>query len=193
MNICVKRISLIIGIVLLLISSSNATDSLLIPVQKLGVIYPPQGNPDSSIGLRILARFEIPDSLSDYRITYAEASVPFNMMQNRDTSFSAEVFSITTAWDEDSVTWEFPWINPGGDIDSSLVFSRFFTMGQLERINFDLTNVVNEWLDSSITNNGFIVMVYYPDYRAFRFNIDPLLPYIRSHLYLLIKLHDTHN
>jgi len=189
MDSCVKKWIMILGVVILLFSYSSGADSLLVPVQDLVVIYPPEGNPDSSIGLRFLVRFDIPDSLSDYRITYAEAILPFHITQYRDTSFSTELYAITTAWDDDSVSWDFPWMNPGGDMNSSLVFSRFFTMGQIEMINFNLTSIVGEWVNNSIPNNGFMIIVYYPDSRAFRFNVAPLLPYIRSNMYLIVKYH----
>ena len=130
---------------------------------------------------------------SNKRIVFAEVGLSFPIYQFRDTTFTFEVFAITSTWEEDSVAWNFPWQNPGGDIDTALAFRRYFTLGDNETPNLDLTWLVGKWTNRDLANNGFMIAVNFVDRRGIRFNIDRLLPRIRSSLLLTIRFEEGRN
>ena len=128
--------------------------------------------------------FEIPDCLTGKRIIYSEIMLPFQITRFRDTTFSVDVYALTSPWSEDSLSWEFPWQNEGGDMDSLSVFRRYITLGDNDTHALDLTQLVRDWVYEDRVNHGFAIAINFPDRRGLRFNIDRLLPYIRNRLSL---------
>jgi hypothetical protein len=63
---------------------------------------------------------------------------------------------ITNVWDEATVTWNFPWINPGGDFDSTKVTLYTIDSESNPEVFLDLTEMVQTWL-AGIVNNGIIL------------------------------------
>lgn len=164
--------------------------TIQLPVDQLAAIYPAPNDPLIEHGARLLMEFDLPDSLNSKRIIYAEVWAPFPVENLRDTTLSFDLFSLATSWDENEVTWTFPWQNPGGDIDSLSVFRRYFAVGSADTLNLDLTEVTREWVAASRPNNGFLVATNFLNRRGLRFNLNPILPQIRSRLSLRIIFDD---
>jgi hypothetical protein len=66
------------------------------------------------------------------------------------------IYKVTSAWDENSVTWISPWINPGGDFDNSRAYVSFFPIQKNCTLTIDLTDLVQEWINGS-PNYGFLL------------------------------------
>ena len=165
-------------------------ETIEIHAQQLAIISPPQNDSSIRHGARLLMKFDFPDSLFGKRILFAELWLPFSLVSLNDTTLRYEVFSISTAWDENNVAWDYPWQNPGGDIDSLSCSSRYFTIGSNDALNLDLTSVVREWLNLGRPNEGFLVTVNFLNLRGLRYNLNPLIPVIRSRLGLRLKFDD---
>jgi hypothetical protein len=158
-----------------------------IPSQQLAIISPPQNDSTFQHGVRLLMRFCFPDSLLGKRILYAELWLPFSLVSLTDSTLRFDVFTVSTTWDENTVTWNYPWQIPGGDIDSLSCSSRYFTLGTNDTLNLDLTSVVRGWVSLGRRNDGFLVTVNCLDRQGLRYNLSPLLPFMRSSLSLKIR------
>ena len=183
-----KKIALIaiLAIVLALISEWSLAETINIPVRGLAVIYPSNADPVLDHGLRLLVKFNLPDSLSTKRILFAEVCSPLPLFQFRDTTFSFEFFAITRSWDENNVEWNSPWVNLGGDVDSMQSFTRFFAVGD-DSLHLDLTSLTKDWLQQGRSNYGFLITTNFLNRRGLRFNFNSILPQIRSALFLQIR------
>ncbi len=183
-----RKISLlaILAFVLVMTPAWSSAETINVPVQNLAVIYPPNNDPDLDHGLRLLVKFNLPESLSTSRILFSEAFLPLPLTQFRDTTFSFGIFALNTSWDENDVDWNFPWINPGGDIDSLQSFCRFFTIGD-DSLILDLTDLTKNWLQDGRPNYGCLITTNFIHRPGLRFNINNILPMIRSNLFLRIK------
>jgi len=180
------RFKLLLTAIILVSSHTLFGATIDLPVQQLDAISPPPNDRIADHGVRLLVQFNLPDSLADKRLIYAELSTPMQLPQFRDTIFSIDVFPIETPWDEDHITWLFPWQNPGGDIDTLNAFKRFFTIGSSDSLNLDLTELTRGWVHEGLPNCGCAIIFYHINQRAPRFNIDNLLPTLRSYLRLRI-------
>jgi hypothetical protein len=176
----------ILAFVSVLTPAWSAAETINIPVQALAVIYPPHNDSDLDHGLRLLIKFDLPESLSTSRILFSEACLPLPLIQFSDTTFSFGIFALTASWGENEVDWNFPWVDPGGDIDSSESFCRFFTIGD-DSLVLDLTELTRNWLQEGRQNYGCLITTNFTHRRGLRFNIDNILPVIRSSLFLRIK------
>jgi hypothetical protein len=176
----------ILALVPVLIPTWSAAETINIPVHNLAVIYPPHNDSDLDHSTRLLIKFDLPESLSTSRILFSEACLPLPLIQFRDTTFSFGIFALARSWDENDVDWDFPWVNPGGDIYSLQVFCRFFTIGD-DSLVLDLTELTRSWLQEGHPNYGCLITTNFTHRRGLRFNIDNILPMIRSSLFLRIK------
>ena len=66
------------------------------------------------------------------------------------------IYKVTSGWNEASVTWNSPWINPGGDFDNSYAFASFLPNQTDCMLTIDLTELVQEWVNGTI-NYGFLL------------------------------------
>jgi hypothetical protein len=64
------------------------------------------------------------------------------------------VHRITTAWDESTVTWNFPWTTPGGDFAATP--NETFTANAAE-VMVDITTFVQSWLNGTSMNYGLLL------------------------------------
>jgi len=180
-KIAISVISLIV-----LTTSLNA-GSIFLPAQKIAVIYPPIKDLVREHSLEILIRFEIPDSLASMRINYSEVSLPFQVSQFADTTLFMNIYGLTNSWDENNVSWYFPWYNQGGDMDSVSAFQRYITASRNEIQTIDATQIVKDWSYRYRANYGFAISLNFPDGSGFRNNIDQILPILRHTSSLEIK------
>jgi hypothetical protein len=156
-------------------------------VQQLNVIYPPPSDQNIEHSARLLLQFQLPDSLSNKRIIFAEAWMQIPIPQFRDTTFSFDFIPIIRSWEENNTSWNYPWQTPGGDIDSVSAFHRYFTIGSSDSINIDLTEISREWLSGNRPNNGVLVTVNFMNRRGLRLNISNRLQMIKERLFLRIN------
>ena len=68
---------------------------------------------------RILCRVDIADIPETSTIDFAELYIPGFLQQGLDIRFTLEAKRVTTQWNTNSVSWYYPWANPGGDFDTT--------------------------------------------------------------------------
>ncbi len=66
------------------------------------------------------------------------------------------IYKVTTLWNENSVTWNYPWLNPGGDFDNLHAYANFPPVQSNCMLTIDLTDLVQEWINGS-PNYGFLL------------------------------------
>ncbi|MBN2270186.1 MAG: tandem-95 repeat protein [Sedimentisphaerales bacterium] len=83
--------------------------------------------------------------------TIASATLQVNC-----TNYGAmmQVYRVTSDWSEDTVTWNNPWTNPGGDYDPAIVVNGDCTATGLRTI--DVTEFVQAWSDGT-PNYGILL------------------------------------
>ena len=101
--------------------------------------------------------------------------------QNLSTTYSLECYALDNAWSmgtgqyaqvpesRNGVSWEYtgpyqnstPWVNPGGDFNLGYTGSQFFDYMSNKDINMDVSDIMDGWFSSSISNYG--VVVKHPD------------------------------
>lgn len=64
---------------------------------------------------------------------------------------------ITTEWDEQTATWNTPWLNPGSDYDDQTVYGSFTIGGRGCFIQTDMTNLVDQWTNGTYDNFGLLI------------------------------------
>jgi hypothetical protein len=66
------------------------------------------------------------------------------------------IYKVTSDWNEDSVTWNTPWLTPGGDFDNTYTYASFLPNQTDCILAIDLTELVQEWVNG-VSNYGFIL------------------------------------
>lgn len=109
--------------------------------------------PDNGADRRALIRFDLsaipPGSI------VSTASL-FLFEKDDDPNQVTYIYRVTSSWNEDSATWEFPWTNPGGDFDNSFVYA-VYPPSQINcMLTIDITNLVQEWVNGT-PNYGLLL------------------------------------
>lgn len=71
-------------------------------------------------------------------------------------SRAINVYSLTSAFDESTATWNFPWVTPGGDYDISISASADVPEAWENWVGWDVTEILkNRW--TNVVNRGFLL------------------------------------
>jgi hypothetical protein len=66
------------------------------------------------------------------------------------------IYRLTTPWSESTVTWNSPWLTPGGDFDAGHAYASFQPNQSGCMLSIDLTDLVQEWV-AGTPNHGFLL------------------------------------
>ncbi|MFZ5569347.1 MAG: fibronectin type III domain-containing protein [Thermodesulfobacteriota bacterium] len=106
-------------------------------------------------------KFHLPSTLQNQKIT--DARVAFYGW-NQSAFPSGEylnLYNVTTAWNEGTVTWNFPWLTPGGDYDTTHMLGRTEFSSGADHAYFApivITSTVQQWVDGLTPNNGMMLV-----------------------------------
>lgn len=156
-------------------------DEATVGLDRVALIVPPyEDMPHYSS--RIAIYFTLPEQVSDREIIYAELFIPLDLGGVEilgDSLLDMEAYDITSEWSEDNVSWDSPWSEPGGDIDSLSSYAYTITLQQSEDIHMDIRRFVRSIVDGDVVNHGLMLIPLKYDQPAFHFhrNIDS---YIRN-------------
>jgi hypothetical protein len=115
-------------------------------------------SPDSAY-YRILVKPEMPFPDTNKVIDHAALSFWVVPMTDDSTYISVRLFPISLDWNLDDVTWENPWMNPGGDY-SDINYSEYAVTAPGEQVvNIDLTGLCMGWADGTLPYHGLMIMV----------------------------------
>ena len=80
--------------------------------------------------------------------------------QTEDTTYiSLEIYPISLAWSSETVSWNFPWDNPGGDFDDVNYAVYTISIPQVQNIQVDLTDLCMRWADGRLPYYGFLIAI----------------------------------
>jgi len=138
---------------LAVLCASVLADTLSVPVDNAVII---SGRIDGKDRSRILLKFTMPETLRSASVDHAGIIFdnPAKLMRKNVTIHARP---ITTAWDPDNVRWDYPWLRPGGDFDSTQLYSYSLRQEDSLRAMLDFTDDVHSW-QSGRDYNGTIIM-----------------------------------
>lgn len=128
----------------------------------IGMAYNPV-NPAQQI--RPLLRFDL--GRIPKGSTISSAQLNLNIMSGNATTFTANIYRMTSDWDAQTTTWNNSatakaWTTVGGDYDATTVEAAssisISTITNPVPQNFNLTELVKKWVNGSSQNNGFIIL-----------------------------------
>ncbi len=125
----------------------------------------------SDIGeMRMLTQFDlssVPQGVTVTSATFSVALQSFNMPTGY-TSVEASIYKLTQSWIASQATWNnaaanrTSWTTPGGSFSQRPVTSTLFTSNDTNKlISWNITSLVQSWLDNPDTNYGMIMKADY--------------------------------
>lgn len=105
---------------------------------------------------RVVLAIPIPTDVLQSRIGFAMLCFPALSVTNASPRVGIEACPLTTAWDARTVSWTVPWMNPGGDLDSTSPFTYTIAAGDNKQVTLDLTEYVLAWQNGT-ANCGVIL------------------------------------
>jgi hypothetical protein len=123
-------------------------------VTQVGTLSPGQ---NSDYG-RLLFKFDLPEQVNGAFIDYAE--LRFTATPDTGSSYIClmGVFPVATSWESANLSWSSGWSNPGGDYIDTIYSSCVIRTSTDRLTRADITEIVQMWVDSTLTNNGVILM-----------------------------------
>jgi hypothetical protein len=116
--------------------------------------------PDNNANRRGMIRFDISTIPTGSTVTKATLYLYEEDKKLDQTTF---LYRITSPWTESSVTWNYPWSNPGGDFDASHAYASFYPNQSSCMLEIDLTSLVQEWIDGT-PNFGLLLYSIGPNH-----------------------------
>jgi hypothetical protein len=109
---------------------------------------------------RGLVRFDVSAIPPEAKITSAVLELEADNVS--DTGGVVDVRRLNAAWDQDAVTWNerqsgVPWTTPGADFDNQIIASTDVGPGASGWHQWDLSTLVQAWVDGSYPNHGVII------------------------------------
>lgn len=136
---------------LLLLAGQALAEENVIDVPNATMIAPDSGN------ARYLMKPEI--GLPDTTIVIDRATLDLWISpQAEDTTYiSIRIHPITTEWDSETVSWNSPWITPGGDFNEINYAEYAVFVPAEQNIQVDLTDLCMRWADGRLPYYGFLI------------------------------------
>jgi hypothetical protein len=158
-----KIILFLSGLAMFLVPLESCAEALSIELSPsaLTYIYPENGKLDDYSGLRILVKFDIPDSVR------ASDIINFNLVLNgqfqvedQDTTIWLTISPLASEWQVGTVGWDNPWFIPGGDFDSLNTANYFLNPPEPGPYTIDLKRVFAAEIEGDTPDYGFIIIPY---------------------------------
>ncbi|UCD97394.1 MAG: DNRLRE domain-containing protein [Chloroflexota bacterium] len=130
------------------------------PNSNFGSMQDIEVRPDNGANRRGLIRFNLSSIPPGSKVTKATL---YLFERDRRLEQVTLLYKITSPWDEDSATWNFPWLNPGGDFNSSHPYASFPPIQSNCILAIDLTVLVQEWVNG-VHNYGFLLYAIGPNH-----------------------------
>ncbi|MBK8564661.1 MAG: DNRLRE domain-containing protein [Saprospiraceae bacterium] len=95
--------------------------------------------------------------------TISSAVLKIAVRSSSNPPITLQVHRLTTNWSEANMTWNSPWATAGGNYDAviagSAVMTSTISLGDpLQIMSFDITNLVQQWANSTHPNYGIILI-----------------------------------
>lgn len=105
---------------------------------------------------RILFKIDLEGIPETSVIDFAELFVPGFLPPNVEIVFGIEARRIARDWDANNVSWDHPWVNPGGDFDTT--YCCLFTLDNKDvtKTHLDVTPIIKSMIEGE-ANYGVIL------------------------------------
>jgi hypothetical protein len=155
-----KAITFISVVIVILILVSSVTEAghvrrMIVPLQEVAVIAPDRNPAQKSI----LVNPRLSELGKNTQVLLAVLSVDVDQMEGSGSGSAVqlELIPMTTEWDPGLVSWDYPWDIAGGDVARSHREILFLRDPGIAR--FDITRLVQRWVDGSLDDYGFVIRV----------------------------------
>nr|MBC7244150.1 DNRLRE domain-containing protein [Chloroflexota bacterium] len=126
---------------------------------------------------RPLVKFEFSPYLPyGARVVGAKLYVYAYYASHNEASTDVELYRVNRHWEEDTATWNSPWLLPGCakiPEDHELMPAAIARVGRVESagvwVEWDITPLVQEWVSGSVANEGVILIAPYQYHRHLYF------------------------
>jgi hypothetical protein len=132
-------------------------------------------NPSSGFG-RLLFKFDLPDQLNGVTIDYAELVFIATPDTGRSYICLMGAYPLTKNWESANLSWSDGWTTPGGDFTDTIYSTCLIRSSQDRVTRMDITDIVQMWVDSTLTNHGLIMMPLEDSNRFLKLHTDPQWP-----------------
>ncbi len=110
--------------------------------------------PNNNSDRRGLVRFDLSAIPANATITGARLYLYETRQIPGQTTY---IYRVSTSWSEETVTWNNPWTNRGGDFDNSVAFASFLPNHANCMVALDLTDLVQRWVNGKYPNYGVLL------------------------------------
>ncbi len=108
--------------------------------------------------LRSVLAFDVSSIASKYPVKQATLSVYLDSFSGGAVDGQLQVFEVTTPWSEKTVTWNTPWVKPGGDFSDTVMGSASINKTMAGTwIKIDVTPLVAKWVADPMSNHGLML------------------------------------
>jgi hypothetical protein len=138
-------------------------------VTQVGTISP---NPSSGFG-RLLFKFDLPEQLNGVTIDYAELVFIATPDTGRSYICLMVACPLTNNWASANLSWSDGWTTPGGDFTDTIYSTCLIRTSQDRLTRMDITDIVQMWVDGTLTNHGLIMMPLEDSNRFLKLHTNP--------------------
>jgi len=124
---------------------------------------------------RFLLQFDLPSELDESTIDYARLLFTAQVDSGSEEPLDIAGYRVTAHWEMSSVSWEHPWINPGGDYNDSTLSLSTISGQESERVSLDITGILSAWVKGK-PGYGLIIKPLIEKGRDFTVVQDPEFP-----------------
>jgi len=150
------KYTLLVMVSLLIANNAEAIQRNIEP--SASSIIAPESYDDSTLGQRILIKFDMPEDISGKNVTRAHIKFRYNFPTfGSESSIAFKIYPITSIWESNQPDWD-DWDNAGGDFTNSVGYSYAFELGENTNLNIDVTDMVQLMVENELTNHGFILI-----------------------------------
>lgn len=169
------RVLNILLILVLGVASANA-EEITVNLDQVALLIPDQED-WNEYSSRIAIHFTLPEEVAGKEIIYTELFIPLSFADAvivGDSVLEIQAFNIATDWTEENASWDYPWTEPGGDIDSLSSYSFAIKMKVSEDVHLDVSRFVRSVVEDGQFNYGLMLIPLKYDQPVFHFysNID---------------------
>lgn len=144
-------------------------EPVIVNISQLALILPEQGNPDTTLGARLLLKFDLPEQFQGQEIGSAWIEFDANLpVEGPDSTLVMAIHPISRSWNEEEVSWLNPWNTPGGDFIDTLGQTYFSQVGLFQHNRIDVTDYYRLCATDSLMDYGLIFQLVFAGDKGYR-------------------------
>jgi hypothetical protein len=140
-------------VVMLSVAHAGHVRRMRLPVREAAVITPA----DEPFQWSLLLKPDLRQLNENTHVLLAILSVDVNQLERSADGFAVQLdlMPLTTQWEPGQVSWDYPWVTPGGDVVRG--YRETFLLKEPGLVRFDVTRLVRRWLDGRAQDCGILI------------------------------------